>query len=71
MSFMGLEPERIRLDWVSASEGARFSKIMIEFTETIRGLGQCEWKQKNNEVFEGYFEHENVETEVIGEVENK
>jgi F420-non-reducing hydrogenase iron-sulfur subunit len=43
MSFAGLDPERLRLDWVSASEGARFSQITQEFTETIRGLGPCEW----------------------------
>jgi F420-non-reducing hydrogenase iron-sulfur subunit len=35
----GLEPERFRLEWISASEGERFSKIVGEFTETIKGLG--------------------------------
>ena len=45
MSFVGLEPERLRLDWVSASEGDRFSKITQEFTETVRSLGPCNWRQ--------------------------
>lgn len=35
----GLEKERMRLEWVSASEGERFSRLMKEFTEQIRGLG--------------------------------
>jgi F420-non-reducing hydrogenase iron-sulfur subunit len=43
LAFTGLEPERLRLDWVSASEGVRFSRIAREFTETIRELGPCHW----------------------------
>jgi coenzyme F420-reducing hydrogenase delta subunit len=35
----GLDPKRIRLEWVSASEGERFSKVVTEFTEEIKGLG--------------------------------
>jgi len=31
--------KRIRLDWVSASEGARFGKVVTEFIETIREQG--------------------------------
>ncbi len=38
--FLGLEPERIKLDWVSASEGARFAKVVGNFTEAVRRLGQ-------------------------------
>ena len=45
MSFVGLEPERLRLDWVSASEGDRFSRITREFNETITALGPCTWKR--------------------------
>ncbi len=35
----GLEPERLRLGWVSASEGERFAKLMTEFTARIIELG--------------------------------
>jgi F420-non-reducing hydrogenase iron-sulfur subunit len=44
MAFVGLEPERLKLDWVSASEGERFARIVNEFTETIRGIGPCSWR---------------------------
>jgi coenzyme F420-reducing hydrogenase delta subunit/ferredoxin len=44
LSFSGLEPERIRLDWVSASEGERFSRIACEFTEIVRSLGPVHWR---------------------------
>jgi F420-non-reducing hydrogenase iron-sulfur subunit len=30
---------RVRLDWVSASEGARYASIITEFTEHIKALG--------------------------------
>ncbi len=44
MQFAGLEPERLRLDWVSASEGERFSRIATEFTEAVRALGPVSWR---------------------------
>ena len=36
---LGIEPERLRLEWISASEGERFAKVVNEFTEQIRKLG--------------------------------
>lgn len=44
LAFAGLEPERLRLDWVSASEGERFAHIVSEFTESVRALGPLDWK---------------------------
>ncbi len=35
---LGLE-ERVRLEWISASEGERAAKIITEFVEEIRKLG--------------------------------
>jgi F420-non-reducing hydrogenase iron-sulfur subunit len=36
---LGIEDERVRLDWVSASEGDRFAGIVNEMTEQVRQLG--------------------------------
>jgi len=36
---MGVEDERVRLEWVSASEGDRFAAIVNDMTEQIRRLG--------------------------------
>jgi F420-non-reducing hydrogenase iron-sulfur subunit len=36
---LGIEDERVRLEWVSASEGDRFAAIVDEMTEQIRRLG--------------------------------
>jgi len=46
---MGIAPERLRLEWVSASEGARFQEIIAEFTEQIRALGPLKLKEWNFE----------------------
>ena len=35
----GIEPERVRLEWVSASEGARFAQVVADFTKTLKELG--------------------------------
>lgn len=35
----GIEPERVRLEWISASEGERLRQIINEMSETIRRLG--------------------------------
>ncbi len=36
---LGLEPERLRLEWVSASEGDRFAKVVKDMTGEIKKLG--------------------------------
>jgi len=41
----GVDPKRLRLEWVSASEGEKFSKVVTEFTETIRNLGPIQVKK--------------------------
>ena len=39
LDFMGIEKERFRIEWVSASEGKRFAKIVSKFTEDMTKLG--------------------------------
>ena len=41
---LGIEEERLRLEWVSASEGVKYAKLVNEFTEQIRTLGPLNWK---------------------------
>jgi len=41
---MGIEPERLRLEWVSSSEGERFAAVVRDFTEQIRKLGPSPFK---------------------------
>lgn len=37
----GIEPERLRQEWVSAAEGQRFAQVVVDFVEEIRKLGPC------------------------------
>ena len=48
MENFGLEADRIRLSWISASEGPRFQQVITEYTDKIKSLGQNKIK---NEVF--------------------
>lgn len=36
---LGIEPQRIRFEYISASEGPKFAKAITEFTEEIKKLG--------------------------------
>ena len=36
---LGIHPKRVRLEWVSASEGKRFAEVITEFTNDIKELG--------------------------------
>lgn len=36
---LGLEPERVRFEYVSASEGKKYADLILEMTEDIRRLG--------------------------------
>lgn len=35
----GIEPERVRLEWIAASEGDKVQRVINEMTEQIRQLG--------------------------------
>lgn len=39
MEHIGLQPERLRLEWIAASEGARFAEVMSDFVRQVRELG--------------------------------
>ncbi|HEX7320827.1 MAG TPA: hydrogenase iron-sulfur subunit [bacterium] len=39
VGMLGIEPVRLRLDWISSAETTKFAKVATEFTETVRKLG--------------------------------
>ncbi len=39
LEHLGLKPERLRLEWVSVSEGERFATIIKDMTKEIKKLG--------------------------------
>jgi F420-non-reducing hydrogenase iron-sulfur subunit len=42
---MGIETERLKLEWISASEGKQFAELVNSFTETITELGPSKIKE--------------------------
>ena len=42
----GLDSDRVRLSWISASEGQKYAKVAIDFTEKIKKLGTNPAKNK-------------------------
>jgi len=39
LKLVGVSPERVRLEWVSASEGIRFAEVVTDFTDILKKLG--------------------------------
>lgn len=39
LAYVGINPDRLRLDWVSSAEAPKFAQVTAEFVETVRALG--------------------------------
>ena len=39
LGYIGVNPDRLRLDWVSSAEAPKFAEVTKEFVETVRALG--------------------------------
>lgn len=39
LAHMGVNPERLRLEWIAASEGSRFAEVMNDFVKKQKELG--------------------------------
>jgi hypothetical protein len=39
LEHIGVNPKRLRLEWVSAAEGSRYAEVMNDFTKTLKELG--------------------------------
>jgi F420-non-reducing hydrogenase iron-sulfur subunit len=40
LALLGIEQERLRLEWVSASEGAKFAQLVEDFTEQLKEISK-------------------------------
>ncbi len=62
---LGIEPERLRLEWISASEGDRLRTVVNEMTEQIRALGPlhmpAHFKEWDTEVLVEDLSHDREE----------
>jgi len=55
---IGIDPARVRLAWVSASEGPQFAQLVRDFVEQIKGIGPSplEWKHSRSVSVAGVLE---------------
>ena len=44
---MGISPERFRVEWISAAEGAKYARVIAEMDATLRSLGVERIKAEN------------------------
>jgi F420-non-reducing hydrogenase iron-sulfur subunit len=58
---LGIEKERVRLEWISASEGDKFAEVVNEMTEAIRKLGPLNLTDDTPKSKETPMEEQHVE----------
>lgn len=50
LGYVGIHPDRLLVDWVSASEASKFQRLVSEFVEQVRMLGPTVVSsQRNND----------------------
>ena len=49
---LGINPKRLRLEWISSAEGGKFAKVMREMTEEVRELGPLDFDGIDKEAME-------------------
>ncbi|KYK23501.1 methyl-viologen-reducing hydrogenase subunit delta [Thermoplasmatales archaeon SM1-50] len=48
LDYVGIDPRRVRMTWVSASEGKKFADVVKEVTDEIRELGPIQQLKREN-----------------------
>ena len=43
----GIDKDRVRLEWISASEGEKFARVVAGMTERLKELGPLNWKERS------------------------
>ena len=51
---IGLSPDRLRLEWIAASEGSRFAEVMSDFAARLRDLGPLGREEELDEAVVGF-----------------
>ena len=46
LNLLGIDTNRVRLEWISSAEGNKFADVANEFTENIKALGPANIKPR-------------------------
>jgi F420-non-reducing hydrogenase iron-sulfur subunit len=52
VNVLGLEKERMRLEWISAAESTKFASVVNEMVEQVRSLGPSPLKNSKDKLKE-------------------
>lgn len=45
VDLLGIDPRRVRLEWISSAEGTKFAEVATRFSEEIASLGPLNIKE--------------------------
>lgn len=45
LDYVGIHPDRLLVDWISASEGVKFQSLVTKFVDRVRELGPLDTRQ--------------------------
>ena len=45
VKILGIDSQRLRLEWISGAEGVRFAEVARDFTEQIKAIGPSTLKK--------------------------
>lgn len=49
LNALGIDKDRLRLEWISASEGPKVAETVKGFTQTVKGIGPSPLNRRRNE----------------------
>ncbi len=58
LNAMGIEEERVRLEWIAASEGDKVQRVINEMTDAVRALGPLHLEPMSAETVAGLIPEE-------------
>lgn len=63
LEFMGTDPERFQIRWISGSEGPKFQEVITEATSTIKAIGPNKKMRDDLTIEAAFVERDALESE--------
>ena len=63
LEFMGTDPERFQIRWISGSEGPKFQEVITEATSTIKAIGPNKKMRDDLTIEAAFAERDALESE--------
>ena len=50
---LGISPERFRVEWISAAEGGKYSRVITDMDQTLKEIGPVRIQEENEKSLPG------------------